>query len=605
MPGRTIPIRSMNRRSVRRWSALGEQSQSHVILANIPNDVEIRLRRQMAQFPGLEMRQSTHRKYDDEAAIVACHILGRLTPVDEVDRRDTANMEAEPLRKYLPRDLKGRAGLEGLAEPLLRGTRGQIVHALGKKDPVPVVQPINGRDVRTSIDLGLQAQILESFKTVVTHNNNTGADETLHELHGAAVVIDIDSSEVLAMASYPTYDLNKYDADYAKNESDEFNQPLVNRATMGQHEPGSTVKPEVGSVAVTEGVIRYDEGIPCTGYMIYHDDYTNRNVRLAGTNRCWVASMFSTSVANVSGHQIPDRDPHRGIYGNVDGSLVLQDAIQRSCNVYFQTVADRMHLVGVVAALKRFGLGEATGIGIPEASGHLPKPSGVVPRIGIETMMDRRTGWLAGIGQGQVTATPLQMANVAATLARRGIWRRPRLLTGDAATAIYDHKPGDSRDLNLAPLALDAVKTGMIRVTRTLAGGATALNFASLVVAGKTGSAQAGQFSIRLRDAQGKILREPGIDGKPDEKGAPLRQYYAPGSPEALKDIHWYYTGVSNNPKHLAHAWFIAYAPADKPKIALCVFVEYGGSGGQVAGAVARDVIEACVQHQYLPLTGR
>jgi cell division protein FtsI/penicillin-binding protein 2 len=149
------------------------------------------------------------------------------------------------------------------------------------------------------------------------------------------------------------------------------------------------------------------------------------------------------------------------------------------------------------------------------------------------------------------------------------------------------------RALKLSPVALAAVKEGMIAVVNSPAGTGVEPKRDDMVVAAKTGSAQAPKFSIPLRDPQtGEFLREKLPDGV-TAKGRVLRRTFEPG------ELPWY-EGVGENHQHLAHVWFIGYAPADHPKIAFCVFVEYGGSGGKMAGAIARELIEACVRHKYL-----
>ena len=586
--------------------SVSEQSQTHVILAEIDNDAQVKLGKKLRDCPGLELRESTHRRYNPDFAEAASHLLGHVSRVNEKEVKDPANITADLQHRYLPRDLIGRDGLEGLAEPLLRGTKGQLVRQAGNKQPVETVKAIPGKNVRSSIDIKLQAQILESFKALRAHDRDLEGrriDVTLKELHGAAVVLDVKTNEVLAMASYPTFDANRFEMKYEEWLSDEKNNRLLNRATLA-HEPGSTVKPVIGAVAVStegKGGIRYDKGIACTGYMIYLDHKTGKYIRIAGTNRCWVASMFTGKIPSVSGHLVPTEAPLQPQYGNLPGTLVLKDALERSCNVYFQTVADDMHLVGVVEALSRFGLGQKTGIGIPESTGRLPKPHPLAPGALYESESDRRIGWLAGIGQGQVAATPLQMANVAATFARGGIWMRPKLLTGESAGVIYPHSAGDSRDMNLTPLALREVKEGMLNVVRLRhAGTGQEVHRPDFEVAGKTGSAQAGKFSIKLRDeADGHVIHESDANGV-EGNGRPLRHFFEPGTKDHPSGLPWYYEGVGDGGQHLAHAWFIGYAPADHPQIAFCVFVEYGGSGGAVAGAIARDVVEACVQHQYI-----
>ena len=578
-----------------------EQLHSHVVLANIDNDTQVNLYKQLSKCPGLELRESTHRKYGPKAAVDACHLLGRLMPVDAVLVKSESNAALDSLHKYLPRDLIGRAGLEGLAEPILRGTKGQYLHSLGNKSAVDVVKPVPGADAIASLDLDLQEDVLKLFKEVSTTNRD-GNPEKLHELHGAAVVLDVKTNEVLVMASYPTFDMNDFEAKFPALSRDDINSPLLNRATQGQHEPGSTVKTIIGSVAVTDDVIAYDKGIECTGYLEIEDRRTHQKIRIRGTNRCWVASMYANDTRHipVDHHQVPFGAPHKGTGTNPDGFLTLADALERSCNVYFETLADKMGLGGVSGALSRFGLGQTTGIGIPEAKGRIPVPRAIGRSAIYESEYDRRLSWLAGIGQGQVLATPLQMANVASSLARGGIWMRPKLLTGESAEAVYKHPAEDVRDLKLSPLALRTVKEGMINVVHGPAGTGTEPKILGIPIAAKTGSAQASKFSIPLRDANGKELKEPDANGV-EGKGRVLRRVFQAGTTTQPSELPWYYRGVGENSDHLAHAWYIGYAPANDPKIAFCVFVEYGGSGGQVAGAVARDVIAACMKHGYLP----
>ncbi len=421
-----------------------------------------------------------------------------------------------------------------------------------------------------------------------------------HQLHGAAVILDVETNEVRAIASYPTYDANQFESLYNSLLLDDVNRPLMNRATMAQAEPGSTVKTIIGTYGATRGAVGVTEGIECTGYLVVPDARTGKPVRLGSTNRCWIASMFAhdSRVASVAHHMVPV--PHVGLYNNKEGFLCLEDAIERSCNVYFETVADRLHLNGVHEGMWLYGLGRRTGIGIPEVSGRIPPARPLANGAKFDTVLDRKESWLAGIGQGPVAATPIQMANVAAALARNGIWMKPRLLTGDTAP-----KPtaDDVRDLKLSPEALDAVHKGMIKVVSSNGGTGTEPSALytkyKLTVAAKTGSAQAGKLTVPIRDAQGKETREPDEHGNPG-KGPKLWRTIEPNQ----EGMDWY-QGTGINKDRLAHAWFIGYAPAEKPKLAFCVFVEYGGSGGHVAGAVARDVLEACIRHKYLEDHGK
>jgi len=426
------------------------------------------------------------------------------------------------------------------------------------------------------------------------------------EMHGAAVVIDIKSGEVRALASYPAFDPNTLDEDYSRLVSDELDRPLFNRATMNQLEPGSTIKVVIGLSAITSGLIDVHQGIECTGYLVLPVRGAPHKYR---EGRCWVASKFEKQLASVAHHPIPSASPHVGRFGNPDGFLAFGDALERSCNVYFETLGDRMGIDGLSDWMDRFGLGRPTGLGIAEASGRLPRgfkgPS----------YLRRMTSWFSAIGQGEVAATPIQMANVAATVARGGVWVRPRLLPADTiAVGINQSKkvgldrsnPGPDRvDLNLAPEALAEARAGMTRVVDSHAGTGRVLNHIdppggykddrvmNVTLAGKTGTAQAAKFSIPMRNEHGEPIK--------DDQGRVKRAFLQPWTPAHPTSTPWY-RGSGADGTSLAHAWFIGFAPADNPQIAFCVLVEYGGSGGTAAGPIARDVLEACIEHGYLKI---
>jgi penicillin-binding protein 2 len=281
-------------------------------------------------------------------------------------------------------------------------------------------------------------------------------------------------------------------------------------------------------------------------------------------------------------HQIPWQAPHP------TGFLSFDEALQRSCNVFFETLGDRLGIERLSEGMSKMGLGRITGIGIPEATGRLPRD------MRGPSWRRRAASWFSAIGQDQVAATPIQMANVAATVARNGIWVRPHLLVDSSMRPTSPDAPPDVVDLHLPPEALRLARLGMTKVVNSLAGTGTVLHRDDVVIAGKTGSAQAAKYSIPMRDENGRAIL--------DEKGRPRRQFLTPSSPEHPNPLAPWYLGTGKEGQDLTHAWFIGFAPADHPQIAFCVLVEYGGSGGIAAGPIARDIIEACVQHGYLKL---
>ncbi|HEX8912044.1 MAG TPA: penicillin-binding transpeptidase domain-containing protein, partial [Humisphaera sp.] len=401
--------------------------------------------------------------------------------------------------------------------------------------------------------------------------------------------------------------------------ADEIGHPTLNRATQAQLQPGSTIKPVVGLSAITQGIkvgdnpLTPDTGIECTGFLVI-------NGKKFGRGRCWVESKYGRLLKekgmSSAHHQVPSGAEHP------TGFLTFGDALERSCNVYFETLADYMGMDGLSTWYERFGLGRPTGLGIPEARGRLPR-SYVGPAL------DRRyKTWFSGIGQDPVSATPIQMANVAATMARGGRWYRPRLVSADVAAqagvklpaltpAARDVDPDDADpgqapaappedwpeayDLQLNPAAVAAMRDGMQRVVYGRAGTgkpvarkAPALD--GIRICGKTGTAQVGRFALPKRDpATGQQLRDE-VTGKlrwdfPD----PNSQFYT--NPD--KRFAWY-RAYGDDGKDLNHAWYIGFAPAENPKVAFAVMVEYGGSGGMAAGAVARQTLTACVETGYL-----
>jgi penicillin-binding protein 2 len=360
-------------------------------------------------------------------------------------------------------------------------------------------------------------------------------------------------------------------------------------------QPGSTVKPLVGLGAIGQGILGINDGIECNGFL--HIDGRKQSV-----GRCWVASKFihMLGVEGVRHHPVPYDSPHP------TGFLTFSDALERSCNVYFETCAHRMGIEGLSFWYDRFGIGRPTGIGIAEARGRLPRDFKPVNVWDVKYKT-----WFSGIGQDPVATTPLQMANVAATIARDGIWMRPRLINDAVALESGIRvpppttRPGepparqvDRVDLGLPREAIAAAKLGMKNVVHGKAGtGKTLLRnapkLAGLIACGKTGTAQAGRFRYRAIDP---VTRLPATD----EEGRPKWEYLEPSTPANPNPIAPWYRGAGEEGRDLNHAWYIGFAPADKPQVAFAVMVEYGGSGGHAAGAVAKKALEACAEHGYL-----
>jgi len=535
---------------------VAEETQAHVILPAISTAVYNELAREAEDLPGLVLRPGHQRIYPFGAA--ACHAIGRLGTVDSEQIEHDPDA-ADPLRRYWKNDLAGASGVEAMCESTLRGTRGERVttgpSADGGAGIVVTTDPIPGKDVTLTIDVNLQAATEQAFAMERTfRDKNSGQVVAVRKNQpGAAVVMDMATNQVRALVSYPTYDLNQWDADYAKLRLDDMNQPLLDRACGAMYEPGSTVKPLMGLAGLSEGIITGQSTIECKGYLVIDGRIIKNEFR------CWTMSEHGLTHA-----ECPEDDPLPS------NQLTVVDAVERSCDVFFETVSDHLGASRQHDWYDRFGLGRVTGIGLPEVPGHIPSRA-----------LLRMETWLAGIGQGSVRATPLQMANAAATIARDGVWMRPTILRDDP-------EPQETVDLHLSAENVALVKEGMYRAVHTPAGtGPLPHDMDPLMVAAKTGTAQASRLTVPVRDSAGNIVMENGRE---------KRRLVDPNDPA----VSSWYIGMGDQKSQYDHAWYIGYAPADHPRIAFAVFAEYGGSGGPVAGAIVHDMLAACVEQGYL-----
>ncbi len=394
-------------------------------------------------YDGAKITASSVREYKTTNA---AHILGTVTPIwaEEYD--------ALKEQGYSGNDRIGRSGVEAAFEQYLRGTDGKRIvstNAAGKitgeyyeKAPQP------GNTVELTIDLSLQQAVESALAEAVADMNAEDGDET----RGAgAAVIQVGTGEVLALASYPTYDPAAYNRDYNSLLANPAN-PLLNRATQGAYVPASTLKPLVAVAALETGATTPSEKIKDTGKWYYPGDPNS-------WLWCW----------NHSGH----------------GWVNATTAITNSCNYYFATMGYRMGMDTLREYLTAFGLGQSTGIEIGDREGILPEnPPG-----------ENQAPW-AAFGQGNQLYTPLQLANYVATLVSGGKHCQPHLLK---AVKSYDNTQilavGDSTPTNVVEMkdsTLQAVKEGMLGYTQP--GGQVYSYFKDCVVTAgaKTGTAQLG-----------------------------------------------------------------------------------------------------------------
>ena len=408
-------------------------------------------------FAGADVVSSSIRKYETS---YAAHILGTVGPLYAEDL-------SNPMYADYPRDATvGKSGVESAFESYLKGTDGRRVISTNSDGKITgeyySQEPQPGNTVELTIDLELQKAVEDALAETVTAMNEK---DGLVERGAGAVVEKIGTGEILALASYPTYDLSTFrQSDVWAELSANPGKPFQNRATQGTYPPGSTFKMLTAAAALEEGVVGLKEEIRDTGKW-YYPDIVEGTARW-GYN-CW----------NRAGH------------GKVD----VREAITVSCNYFFYEMGYRLGIDRLSDWAARFGFGEPTGIEIGDAGGILASREEREERGGVwyggDTVM-------AAIGQSDNLFTPIQLANYICTLISGGERYETRLLkavkTYDNAevVAVGDTKPVET--INLSDSTLAAIKEGMHNLTTT---GSLAYYFKDCIVSAgaKTGTAQLGE----------------------------------------------------------------------------------------------------------------
>jgi penicillin-binding protein 2 len=465
------------------------------------------------ELPGITLRARPRRSYADGP--VAAHVLGYL---GEIGPRQLKVLKDEG---YALGDEVGQYGLERRWEDFLRGQSGgqQVeVDALGRRVRVlHEVTDVPGYTVHLTLDRHLQETAFEALK---------GKEGTI-------VVLDVNNGDILAMVSTPAFDPNIFARGI---KSDEWQalikdrlRPLNNRAIQGQYPPGSTFKVIMAIAGLEEGVLQPESRISDPGFYYFG-------------NRAF-------------------RDWKKEGHGAVD----LHKAIVESCDVYFYQAGQRIGIDRIAKWARAFGLGEKTGAALDD------EKSGIVPDSEWKRKRFRQP-WFPGetlsvaIGQGYLTVTPLQLANMMAAVANGGTLYRPRLVNKiesvDGST-VREYGAEKIRTIPVKPGTLERVRNGLADVVKGVGGTGGAARSKIVEIAGKTGTAQVVEM-----------------------KGAYLKS-------EQLS----YFSRD--------HAWFVSYAPVQNPQIAVVVLVEHGGHGGSAAAPMAKKVIEKYMELKSEPADQR
>lgn len=512
---------------------------------------------------------------------VAAHVLGWMSSgvqQEDISRRKQALAASDSARAlavtpegddrgaYREGERIGRSGIEGVLEFDLRGLRGLRSRRLdtGTENITPAVP---GHDVALTIDALLQARIQAimspefGLATVQPWHRRAGelGNATMPDgtpLNGAAVVLDIDSGEILAMVSMPSFSRRTL----RENPSlvfDQIDSTFINRAIAKPYTPGSIVKPLILAAAAQRGNFSAGSTISCTGHLL-----PDRPTML----RCWVYKGFNTTHTAQLGHP-----------------LSAEEGIQVSCNIFFFTLGQRLGVEGVLAAYRDFGVGTPFRLGVgtefPGALGSAPDASDVKSWDAVQM----------AIGQSKVTWTPLHAADAYATIARGGIRLPPSIIRSIASRP--PARPPSS-EVAAPSWAFAQALAGLDKAVNDDLGTGHHLtinekrenifNAPGVKVWGKTGTADAPDLVINIEDADGET--DPGT---------------ATPTPN---------TSTNSNPQRRVirsgdHSWFVVLVGPERenrPRYIISVVMEYSGSGGKVSGPITNQIIQALITEGYL-----
>ncbi len=442
----------------------GFSINSPFVLANdVSAEVVSKIKERQNEFAGVTVTQEYFRQYTQGS--LAAHILGR---VGKIYKEEYEELEG---KGYGINDLVGKEGIEKVCEEYLRGIDGskniyygEDSELIGSESDIPA-EP--GKYVVLTIDSNLQRVAEESLERNIKSIAESGAGKERKGADadsGAAVVIDVRTGDVLAMATYPSYDPQLFNQNYNLLLADPA-KPLWNRAISGTYTPGSTLKPLAAIAALSTGAITVNEQLPCDGVYTFYDDYQPK---------CWIWA-----------------EQHK-----THGMLDVTKAIENSCNCFFYETGRRVGIDAINEYAEKMGLGKKTGIELPdEASGNVSSPA--YKKTLYEDESEGR--WMGGdtiqtaIGQSYSSFTPIGLASYAATIANGGTRYRTHIIKSVHSTSdgslVYESKPEVLGNVDISEDNLNAIRKGMLGVADE---GSAKQIFSGypIALAGKTGTAQ-------------------------------------------------------------------------------------------------------------------
>ena len=500
-------------------------TKSITIATDVNEEIVAQISERNSDFPGISIKTSASRTY--LTGNLAAHVIGDTGKIKEEEynaKKDIYDMD----------DIVGKTGIEYLFEEQLRGEDGEKQVEMSVDGTITgeyvSKNAIAGSDIVLTIDSNLQRVTQDALENCINKIKSGGFAQTYDAQGGAAVVMNVNTGEVLATASYPTYEPQWFVGGISQENwaylRDDQRHPQLNKAIQSSYAPGSIFKMVTAIAGLESGAITSKEKINDTGI------YTKYKSATKDGFKCWYYTSY-----------------HRG-----HGYLNVTQALQHSCNYFFYETGDRIGIDTLSKYALHFGLGKKTGIELPSE-----KAGDVASR---ETYSKIRPGKTIGpgdvlnasIGQGDNNFTPMQIAKYISSIANGGTVVRPTIIKSvlnsdgtevpkEEIKKYTNEKLGieETDDgINISAENINIAREGM-RLAASEAGG-TAYNVFkkfNIEVAGKTGSAEAGQ----------------------DQNG-----------------------------NDLVNAWFVCFAPFDKPEVAVVVMIENCGHGNYAA-EVARDVL--------------
>ena len=499
---------------------IAEMNQKWPLLKLDTDDAIFAAQVEFLNVDGVEILPIVQRLYPYDT--VAAQTIGWVGPATQ--EKDRELFKNDRLLRYLEGEVCGREdGVEYVCESILRGRRGEKNFDIDEK-LVSEIESRLGQDVVLTLDIELQKRI-EKYLTNYNYDPNCGPGVS-------AVVLDVATSDIIALVSLPVYDLNRIRYDYDDLVAD-MNKPLINRAINALYPPGSVIKPLIIIAGLETGMITAEKVIPCPAQPA-PENWPD----------CWIYKDHR------SGHSL--------MWDNN-----ARNAIKGSCNIYFSHLADSIDSEILQHWLYMFGYGRKPlspadmiaqtkfSTRSPQDSRNLRQSPGIISSSisrgedsALEQMPSLRNTEKRyfGIGQGNLRATPLQVANAMATIAREGIFKYPRLFKE------MQHSQGVS--LGISPETLAIVFDGMSAV---------------------------------INETNGTANKEFG----------PVLHTFTE------QDVKLYgKTGSTEDPEH---AWFAGFAEdSTGRKIAFAVIVEGGEHGSRDAAPLVRDIIQFCIESGYI-----